>query len=101
MSVRSTDIAARLDAQTRSFDLLTHPFYVAWTEGRLTTEDLSFYSEQYFRQVEAFPTWLETLVDRLPDGEARTVLTENLADEIGDDHAGLWLEVRRSGRRPA
>lgn len=86
-----SDVALRLDAQTKGFNLLEHPFYVAWSEGRLTTEDLSFYSEQYFRQVQAFPSWLDTLAGRLPQGEARSIVEENLADEAGDDHPGLWL----------
>lgn len=86
-----SDVALRLDAQTKGFKLLEHPFYVAWSEGRLTVEDLSFYSEQYFRQVEAFPSWLGTLAGRLPQGEARSIVKENLADEVGDDHPGLWL----------
>lgn len=86
-----TDVAARLDAQTRDLNLLEHPFYVAWSEGKLTAEDLSYYSEQYYRQVESFPSWLETIASRLPEGEARSIVEANLADEVGDDHPGLWL----------
>ncbi|MEO6562695.1 MAG: pyrroloquinoline quinone biosynthesis protein PqqC, partial [Nitrosospira sp.] len=36
--------------------LLKHPFYVAWTEGRLSKEQLRHYAEQYFHNVLAEPT---------------------------------------------
>ncbi len=91
-----SDVAKRLDAETKGFNLLEHPFYVAWSEGRLTSDDLSFYSQQYFRQVEAFPTWLSTLAGRIDPGEARSIVEENLADEVGDDHPGLWLAFAES-----
>ncbi|MFP5298920.1 MAG: iron-containing redox enzyme family protein, partial [Actinomycetota bacterium] len=84
-------IAARLDAATEDKRLLDHPFYKAWTAGTLTTEDLNFYSKQYFRQVEAFPTYLRTLSDKL-DGDAKGIVMRNLRDEVEDDHAGLWLK---------
>lgn len=82
---------ARLDDAVRERDLLQHPFYKAWTAGTLTQDDLAFYSTQYWRQVEAFPGYLQTLGDRLPEGESRAIIEENLSDEVGDDHAGMWL----------
>ena len=84
------DVARVLDAAVNERPLLEHPFYQAWSEGRLTQEDLAFYSTQYWRQVEAFPAYLEALADRLPDGDARRIVMENLADERDGDHAGLW-----------
>jgi len=84
------DVARVLDAVVDERSLLEHPFYQAWSEGRLTQEDLAFYSTQYWRQVEAFPGYLAALADRLPDGEARRIVTENLADERDGDHPGLW-----------
>ena len=82
----------RLDRATQDARLLEHPFYKAWAEGTLTLEDLSFYSTQYWRQVEAFPGYLETLAARLPEGAARDTIAENLRDEIEGDHLGLWLD---------
>ena len=87
----TTEIAARLDERTAGDRLLDHPFYRAWADGTLTTDDLRFYSAQYFNQVEAFPGYLETLAGRLPESGARTSVLENLADERDGDHAGLWL----------
>lgn len=85
-------IRARLDQATAATPLLDHPFYKAWAAGTLTKDDLSFYAGQYWRQVEAFPGYLETVAGRLPDGPVRETVLANLADERGDDHPGLWLD---------
>ena len=88
--MEANDFRARLDEAVAEHDLLQHPFYKAWTAGTLTQEDLAFYSTQYWRQVEAFPGYLQTLAARL-DGVGRDIVEENLADEVDDDHAGMWL----------
>jgi pyrroloquinoline-quinone synthase len=41
--------------------LLKHPFYVAWTEGKLSKEQLRHYAEQYFHNVLAEPTYLSAV----------------------------------------
>lgn len=87
-----TPLRARLDSATLSKPLLEHPFYKAWTAGTLTRDDLSFYASQYWRQVEAFPSYLETIAQRLPEGTAKDTVLANLADEKDDDHPGLWLD---------
>lgn len=85
------DLIHRLDRATADRRLLEHPFYRAWAAGTLTQEDLAFYSSQYWRQVEAFPGYLESLSSRMEPGRARTSIEENLADERDDDHPGLWV----------
>jgi pyrroloquinoline-quinone synthase len=84
-------ISARLDEATEQHRLLDHPFYKAWAAGTLTREDLAFYSTQYWRQVEAFPGYLEAVAERLPD-RAREIVEANLRDERDDDHPGLWID---------
>jgi pyrroloquinoline-quinone synthase len=85
-----SDLRTRMDEATAPTRLLDHPFYKAWSAGTLTREDLGFYSTQYWRQVESFPSRLEELAGRV-DGDARAIVTENLRDERDDDHPGLWL----------
>lgn len=85
-------LKARLDQATAGHRLLEHPFYKAWAAGTLTVEDLGFYSTQYWRQVEAFPGYLEAVAARSPEGPARATIEENLRDELEGDHLGLWLE---------
>lgn len=90
MALAATEIARRLDTATAPTRLLDHPFYKAWAAGSLTTEDLRSYSKQYFRQVDAFPGYLETLEGKL-QGRPRAIVSANRKDEVEDDHAGLWL----------
>ena len=86
-----TPLRARLDHATQDKRLLDHPFYKAWAAGTLTTDDLAFYAGQYWRQVEAFPGYLETIAGRVPEGATKDAILANLADERDDDHPGLWL----------
>lgn len=85
------EVRARLDRATESHRLLEHPFYKAWSAGTLAVEDLRFYAAQYWRQVESFPGYLDTLIDRVDDDPARAVLRANLSDEVIEDHPGMWL----------
>ena len=85
------DLVRRLDDATADKRLLEHPFYKAWAAGTLTRDDLAFYSTQYWRQVEAFPGYLESLAQRMEPGTARTSIESNLADERDDDHPSLWV----------
>lgn len=87
-----TSLRDRLDSATMAKPLLEHPFYEAWAAGTLSREDLSFYAGQYWRQVEAFPGYLEMIAGRLPEGQARETVLSNLADERDDDHPALWLD---------
>ncbi|MGH2736863.1 MAG: iron-containing redox enzyme family protein [Actinomycetota bacterium] len=85
-----TQLAARLDRAVAPKKLLEHPFYEAWAAGTLTRGDLAFYAGQYWRQVEAFPGYLDRAAQRF-DGATRGDLETNLADELDGDHQGLWL----------
>ena len=83
--------ATRMDALIARRRLLDHAFYRAWAAGTLERADLAFYSTQYWRQVEAFPGYLQSVADRLPESPAKSIVASNLADERDDDHPGLWL----------
>ncbi len=83
-------VRERLIKATNEHRLLDHPFYQAWVEGTLTRDDLAHYSEQYYKHVRAFPSYLETLAARLPIGAAQQIVRHNLADEVDGDHASLW-----------
>lgn len=78
------------------YDLLSHPFYQAWSEGTLTRDDLRAYSANYYHHVAAFPTYLGSFYGRLPEGELRRAVLENLADEEGlqgtRPHNEMWLD---------
>jgi pyrroloquinoline-quinone synthase len=85
-----------IDTKVAERAMLSHPFYQAWTEGRLTLDTLRAYARQYFHHVEAFPRAVSAVHSACPDRDGRRMLAENLAEEEGleagkQDHAGLWL----------
>src|SRR5437763_16021698 len=91
-------VSAAIDARVAERAMLKHPFYQAWTEGRLPLETLRAYARQYFHHVEAFPRGVSAVHSACPDREGRRMLAENLAEEEGieagkQDHASLWLMV--------
>ncbi len=89
-------VSTAIDAKVAASAMLKHPFYQAWTEGRLPLGTLRDYSRQYFHHVEAFPRAVSAVHSACPDREGRRMLAENLAEEEGieagkQDHATLWL----------
>ena len=89
-------VSARIDEKVAKRAMLSHPFYQAWTEGRLPLDTLRAYARQYFHHVEAFPRAVSAVHSACPDRDGRRMLAENLAEEEGveagkQDHANLWL----------
>jgi len=89
-------VSAAIDGKVAERAMLSHPFYQAWTEGRLSLDDLRAYARQYFHHVEAFPRAVSAVHSACPDRDGRHMLAENLAEEEGidagkQDHATLWL----------
>ena len=86
----------RIDAAVTAKSMLSHPWYQAWTEGRLTLGELAAYARQYFHHVEVFPQVVSRTHAECPDQAGRRMLAEILAEEEGldegkQDHATLWL----------
>jgi pyrroloquinoline-quinone synthase len=89
-------VSSAIDSAVAERAMLKHPFYQAWTEGRLSLDDLRAYARQYFHHVEAFPRAVSAVHSACPDRDGRRMLAENLAEEEGieagkQDHATLWL----------
>lgn len=79
----------------KDLHLLSHPFYQAWTEGKLTQPQLQEYAVQYKPFVEAFPRFVSALHSNCEDAAARAEILENLMDEEGKTgrsapHPELW-----------
>ena len=93
-----------LDARIAKYDLLCHPFYQAWTMGKLTHDDLRAYAADYYHHIAAFPGYLEIFEERFSPAEGPLIremvkaVSENRADEEGAgspdgrSHAELWLD---------
>ena len=89
-------VSEAIDRKVADRAMLKHPFYQAWTEGRLSLDTLRAYARQYFHHVEAFPRAVSAVHANCPDRRGRRMLAENLAEEEGleagkQDHATLWL----------
>jgi pyrroloquinoline-quinone synthase len=93
----SNELWARVQEILAHHDLLTHPYYQAWSKGELTHDNLAFYAGQYYNHVSAFPTYLTTLHARQPEGPVRRAILANAVDEEGIDaggrsHAEIWKQ---------
>jgi pyrroloquinoline-quinone synthase len=75
----------RIERSRARWDVLRHPFYVRWSNGELTREELARYSGQYRHAVEAIAEISATVADALPE---RTELRRHAAEERG--HVRLW-----------
>lgn len=75
------------------YSMLKHPFYVAWTEGRLSQSVLGEYAKQYYAHVRAFPTYVSAVHSNCDDLQIRQELLENLIEEeLGEEnHPELWM----------
>lgn len=75
------------------YSMLKHPFYVAWTEGKLSQPVLAEYARQYYAHVRAFPTYVSGVHSRCDDVSIRQQLLENLIEEERgeENHPELWL----------
>lgn len=91
----------QLEARIAKYDLLCHPFYQAWSAGKLTRNDLREYAQDYYHHVEAFPSYLAAFGLRLEDGGLRSAVLSNMCDEKGVEggkgkdavpHSELWLD---------
>ena len=88
----------QLEARIAKYDLLCHPFYQAWSQGRLTRDDLRAYAAEYFHHVAAFPAYLGEFHARLAPGALAQAVLENQHDEEGigspdgRSHAELWMD---------
>lgn len=81
------DFFARLDSLRERWNVLEHPFYQRWNEGRLEREELSFYAGEYRHAVEALAEAVAGAA-RSAEPELRPLLAEHAAEEAG--HVALW-----------
>jgi pyrroloquinoline-quinone synthase len=95
-----TPLLSEVRSIVADFSLLKHPFYVAWSDGRLSRDDLKAYACQYMHHVLAEPTYISAVHSNTPhfapdgssDLRARQAILRNLMDEeLGpSNHPELW-----------
>jgi len=89
----SSTFESRLRDAVREYSMLEHPFYVAWTEGKLSKSVLAEYAKQYYSHVRAFPTYVSGVHSHCDNLSVRRELLENLIEEERgeENHPELWL----------
>jgi pyrroloquinoline-quinone synthase len=94
---RPKTLLESLDILIEKHHLLKHPFYQAWTAGKLSLESLQLYAEQYYQHVRAFPENLQQLADRA-EGPVAKLIQENLDEELDpvSPHPMLWRQFAQS-----
>jgi pyrroloquinoline-quinone synthase len=94
----SSQFEINLLKAVEEYSMLKHPFYVAWTEGKLSKSVLAEYAKQYYAHVRAFPTYVSAVHSRCNDLSVRQELLENLIEEERgeENHPELWLRFADS-----
>jgi len=89
----SAQFESNLRDAVMQYSMLKHPFYVAWTEGKLSKAVLAEYAKQYYAHVCAFPTYVSGVHSHCEDVAIRQELLENLIEEERgeENHPELWL----------
>ena len=81
------DFFARLDSLRERWNVLEHPFYQRWSEGRLERGELSFYAGEYRHAVVALSKTVDAAA-HAAEPEVRGLLAEHAAEEA--EHVALW-----------
>jgi pyrroloquinoline-quinone synthase len=77
----------RIEASRQRHNVLEHPFYVRWTEGELSGEELADYAGQYRHATAAIARLCADAAAEAPE-ESRSELRRHAVEEEG--HIGLW-----------
>ena len=84
----------------QSNNMLAHPFYRDWMEGKLSMAQLENYAMQYTPFVDAFPRFVSAAHSLCESATAREMLLDNLMDEEGkgssEPHPQLWRQFHAS-----
>jgi pyrroloquinoline-quinone synthase len=99
---RALDTLDNLDALIGRRSILEHPFYRAWTAGRLTAGQLATYAAAYYPHVAAFPDYLRAAIAGTRSAAVRDELGDNLREELGEPapHPELWKRFAAAAGAP-
>ena len=83
------NITKKIDEMIEERSLLKHPFYQAWSDGKLTKESLAGYSKEYFQLVKEVPSFMAPIIQKAPESVVKE-LVENQQEE--SDHVKPWID---------
>jgi pyrroloquinoline-quinone synthase len=81
------DFFANLEVERARWNVLEHPFYVRWSNGELTPDELGYYAAEYRHVVVALAEALAGAA-RVAEPGIREQLEEHAREEA--DHVALW-----------
>jgi len=84
------------DSLIASKSLLQHPFYVRWTKGELSMDDMKVYAREYYALVSAIPEVVSIVLENAKTERPEMVefIQHNLDEE--KEHVQLWERFARS-----
>src|SRR5436189_1024478 len=77
----------RIEESRARHNVLEHPFYVRWSAGELSRDELARYAGQYRHATEALARLCRETVDHAPNRH-RDKIAVHAAEE--ESHVGLW-----------
>lgn len=83
----SGSVWERIEESRARHNVLEHPFYVRWSRGELTREELAGYAGQYRHATEALARLCRQAAEIAPENHREEIALH--ADEE-DAHVGLW-----------
>ncbi len=83
------NIVERIDREIERRSLLKHPFYKAWSDGKLSMEALRGYALEYFYIVRHVPDMVENIRQQYSSTEHAKEIDTNLMEE--KEHVALWV----------
>jgi len=88
-----------IEKEIKQRHMLDHPFYKAWTMGKLTKDELIDYLKQYYYVESIFPRVMSALHSNTPDAKMRQKMLENLnEEELGkNNHVAQFMKFCKDG----
>jgi pyrroloquinoline-quinone synthase len=83
----SQSVWERIEESRARHNVLEHPFYVRWSAGELSREELARYAGQYRHATEALARLCAQTAETAPDG-CRAEIEAHATEE--EAHVGLW-----------
>ncbi len=83
----SVSVWDRIEESRARYNVLEHPFYVRWSAGELSPEELACYAGQYRHATEALARLCRQAADAAPDHHREEVAAHAAEEEA---HVGLW-----------
>ncbi len=83
----SKSLWQRIEESRARHNVLEHPFYVRWSAGELTREELARYAGQYRHATEALARLCEETAEVAPEARRDEIAAHTTEEEA---HVGLW-----------